>query len=406
MAGSLPQRGPSQGIFRKDGEYWTVGWEERVFRLKDTKGFAYLAHLLRHPATEFHALDLVGGIAHHREDDESTGPDAELETAGIHVATSDDAGEMLDAQAKATYRHWLAELHEELDAAKALGHVGRAEVAERDIAILTSELSRAVGLHGRTRRATSASERARQSVTKTIRAVIDRIAQNDAALGDELSRSIRTGAFCSYEPDPPIAWEFGPTDPEPGGAPVPDAGSPPSEAPPAVLGVSLFSLAERTRFVGRESERATIRGAIARALEGQGSLVMLAGGPGVGKTRLASLLEEPIRPGRAGPDVRALPVRLRLGRDRRAVPDPTEPLKHRARPRPTPEPGLSAHEDGEARRPARDPADYPFGQHQRPQRHDRRVRLPAAGERASSSAFCSRFVRVCACAIVGTTLIP
>src|SRR4029077_15083877 len=131
--------------------------------------------------------------------------------------------------------------------------------------------------------------RARQSVTKTIRAVIDRIAQNHAALGDELSRCIRTGAFCSYEPDPdpPIAWEFGPTDAEPGGAPVPDAGSPPSEARPAVLGVSLFSLAERTRFVGRESERATIRGAIARALEGQGSLVMLAGGPGVGKTRLA-----------------------------------------------------------------------------------------------------------------------
>jgi len=288
-SGSLPRRRASQGIFRKDGEYWTVGWEERVFRLKDAKGFAYLAHLLRHPATEFHALDLVGGIAHHREDDESTGPDAELETAGIRFATSDDAGEILDAQAKATYRQRLAELREELDAAKALGHVGRAEVAERDIAILTSELSRAVGLHGRTRRAASASERARQSVTKTIRAVIDRIAQNDAALGDELSRCIRTGAFCSYEPDPdpPIAWEFGPTDPEPGGAPVPDAGSPPSEARPAVLSVSLFSLAERTRFVGRESERATIRGAIARALEGHGSLVMLAGGPGVGKTRLA-----------------------------------------------------------------------------------------------------------------------
>jgi predicted ATPase len=54
-----------------------------------------------------------------------------------------------------------------------------------------------------------------------------------------------------------------------------------------VLGVSLFSLADRTRFVGREPERAAIRGAIARALEGHGSLVMLAGGAGVGKTRLA-----------------------------------------------------------------------------------------------------------------------
>ena len=107
-SGSLARRRPSPGIFRKDGEYWTVGWEGRVFRLKDTKGFAYLAHLLRHPATEFHALDLVGGIARHPEDEESTRPDAELETAGIHVATSEDAGEMLDEQAKATYRQRLA----------------------------------------------------------------------------------------------------------------------------------------------------------------------------------------------------------------------------------------------------------------------------------------------------------
>ncbi len=286
----VPSR-PSRGILRKDGEYWTVGLGERVFRLKDTKGFAYLAHLLRHPATEFHALDLVGGVPHQREDDEFTRADAEPETAGIHLATSDDAGEMLDDQAKATYRRRLSELREELDAAKALGQVERAEIAERDIAILTSELSRAVGLGGRNRRAASASERARQSVTKTIRAVIDRIAQNDAALGDVLSRCIRTGAFCAYDDDPdlPIAWEFGPTDPESASAPMPlrDAGTGPRDARPAVLGVSLFSLAERTRFVGREPERATIRAAIARAREGQGSLVMLGGGPGVGKTRLA-----------------------------------------------------------------------------------------------------------------------
>src|SRR5258705_11422612 len=51
------------GIFRKEGEYWTVGYGNTAFRLKDTKGFAYLAHLLRHPGTEFHVLDLVGGMA-------------------------------------------------------------------------------------------------------------------------------------------------------------------------------------------------------------------------------------------------------------------------------------------------------------------------------------------------------
>src|SRR5712691_10504303 len=53
---------PEQAIFRKEGEYWTVGRGGKVFRLKNTKGLGYLAHLLRHPAVEFHVLDLAGGI--------------------------------------------------------------------------------------------------------------------------------------------------------------------------------------------------------------------------------------------------------------------------------------------------------------------------------------------------------
>ena len=40
--------------FYKEGEFWTVGSSGAAFRLKDTKGLGYLAHLLRHPGTEFH----------------------------------------------------------------------------------------------------------------------------------------------------------------------------------------------------------------------------------------------------------------------------------------------------------------------------------------------------------------
>jgi hypothetical protein len=59
--GAAGSRSTVKGIFRKEGEYWTVGYGNSAVRLKDTKGFAYLAHLLRHPRTEFHVLDLVGG---------------------------------------------------------------------------------------------------------------------------------------------------------------------------------------------------------------------------------------------------------------------------------------------------------------------------------------------------------
>src|ERR1700736_5523129 len=92
-------RAVPKGVFRKEGEYWTVGYGKRAFRLKDTKGFAYLAHLLRHPSAEFHVLDLAGGFAGQDQDDESS-PSAhglprgteDLEKSGIHVTSLGDAG--------------------------------------------------------------------------------------------------------------------------------------------------------------------------------------------------------------------------------------------------------------------------------------------------------------------------
>jgi AAA ATPase-like protein len=297
---------PEQAIFRKEGEYWAIGYARKSFRLKDTKGLGYLAHLLRHPAAEFHVLDLVSGIAGQRDDDKTNQSvqalprgDDDLEKAGIHITSLGDAGEMLDEQAKVAYRHRLSELREELEETKKLGNVERAEQAEQEIDALTAELSRAVGLGGRNRRAASASERARQSIAKTIKSVLDRIAQSDATLGDRLSRSIKTGTFCSYQPDSdlPIAWEFDATTLKPAEHPTSTSEPAPArtdhpQTSPAVLEVSPFSFAERTAFVDRESERSTIRTAIDRALTGHGSVVMLAGGPGVGKTRLAMEMAE------------------------------------------------------------------------------------------------------------------
>ena len=55
------------------------------------------------------------------------------------------------------------------------------------------------------------------------------------------------------------------------------------EATPAVA----TSTVERTPFVGRDTERAEARRLLDRAVAGQGSLLLLGGEPGVGKTRLA-----------------------------------------------------------------------------------------------------------------------
>ena len=77
----------------------------------------------------------------------------DLEKAGIQIGGLGDAGEMLAEQAKGAYRRRLAELREELEEAKELGKIERAERAEQEIDALTRELSRAVGLRRRNRRA-------------------------------------------------------------------------------------------------------------------------------------------------------------------------------------------------------------------------------------------------------------
>jgi hypothetical protein len=204
---------------------------------------------------------------------------------------------MLDGQARLAYKRRLGELREKLEEAKEVGNVERAEQAEQEIDALTKELSRAVGLGERNRRVASASERAHQSITKTIKAVLERIAQSDARLGDIFARCVKTGTFCSQpDPDMPIAWAFAaidagstiePADQPTAGQDLGPARADHPQAVPVVLEVSPFPLAERTPFVGRETERGAIRAAIDRALTGLGSLIMVWDGPGAGKTRLA-----------------------------------------------------------------------------------------------------------------------
>ena len=97
----------------------------------------------------------------------------------------------------------------DLEQVEELNDVGRAEGVRAEIAALTDELARAVGLGGRPRRASSDDERARINVTRALRRVIDAITEQDPALGSDLERGVRTGVFCSYTPDPrmPIRWQ-------------------------------------------------------------------------------------------------------------------------------------------------------------------------------------------------------
>jgi len=51
--------GGEDAIFRREGEYWTIGFAGVVVRLRDATGLRYLDHLLRHPGQMFHVVELT-----------------------------------------------------------------------------------------------------------------------------------------------------------------------------------------------------------------------------------------------------------------------------------------------------------------------------------------------------------
>lgn len=190
-------------VFRGEGDYWSVEFDGHTARVRDLKGMRYLARLLADPGREFHVLDLVATEAGGAASDGGQAASGSFSALG-------HAGELLDEQAKTAYRRRLAEIDADIDQAQAIGDTQRAAQAAAERDFLMRELSRAFGLGGRTRRAGSASERARAAVTRALRTAMARIDTHHPALGAHLDQAIHTGTYCSYQPDPriPPKWQL------------------------------------------------------------------------------------------------------------------------------------------------------------------------------------------------------
>jgi hypothetical protein len=160
---------------------WRIEHAGNVVLVPSLRGMAMLARLAARPRVEIHSVDLVSG---------SVGPAIE---AG-------DAGELLDDKARATYRKRVAQLAEQIDEAEARGDVARAETARDEREALIKELSRAVGLGGKVRKASAAHERARIAAHRCLRDAIKKIGEVDDELGRHLTTAVRTGTFCEYRP--------------------------------------------------------------------------------------------------------------------------------------------------------------------------------------------------------------
>jgi hypothetical protein len=195
-------------MFRREGEFWTLGYRGTTFRLRDLKGLAYIAYLLAHPGERIHVHELIAGVDGVAHAGSVMGAEVSRDipvTSGLG-----DAGSALDQHALADYRRELRELAEELAEAERLNDMGRTERIRVEMEFLKGELSAAVGIGGRNRKAAAQVERARGMVRKNIRAGLAKIRSEDAALGRYFATSIKTGYYCAYFPDPDrkISWQL------------------------------------------------------------------------------------------------------------------------------------------------------------------------------------------------------
>lgn len=276
-AGSIPE-----AVFALNGEFWTIGYRGRTFLLKASKGLSYIHRLLDREGEECHALELLSGDSGYIA--ESATPERFTSDPTLTIGRAGDAGEMLDGKAKQDYRRKLVELREELEDARELGNDERAAEIESEIDFLAREISRAVGLGGRDRRAGSVAERARLNVTRAIKSALQRISEHDRELGGWLDRSIHTGSFCSFVDQEQIRIKWQLTRKSNESELKPTESAPFRYKPPP----SLLQIARGSNsFVGRDKERDLLRRSLDMTKAGRGSFVTIAGAPGIGKTRLA-----------------------------------------------------------------------------------------------------------------------
>ncbi len=165
-------------ILQRDGRVWRVRQGDRAVLVPHTIGMHYLAEMVTHADVEIAAVALASGYA-------GPGP-------------SSSAQPLLDARAKAEYRQRIEELQAEVDEAEACADLERLARARAELDRFVDELTRSMGLAGKSRSFADDAERARIAVRKAIKRALATITEADPELGRELGSRVVTGARCVF----------------------------------------------------------------------------------------------------------------------------------------------------------------------------------------------------------------
>lgn len=172
-----------QASFILKDELWELNFQGQKVFLKDAKGYSDILKLLTEPNKEFHCMELMGANFNNN---------TEIKT--------------IDQKAKESYQKRIRELQHEIKDAEEMHNNIRLGSLQEEYEILIDHLSQSLGLAGKPRTMGSSVEKARSAVTWRIRSAIKKLAIAHPSLGNHLSKSIKTGTFCSYKPELQLHW--------------------------------------------------------------------------------------------------------------------------------------------------------------------------------------------------------
>lgn len=174
---------PASPYFLFKGDIWEMNYKNETITLKDAKGYHDIHELLNQPFQEFHCKDLMGAVI-----DES------------------NSTESIDSKAKAQYLKRIKELQADINEAEEMNQIEKISSLREEYDKILDHLSQYVGIGGQTRKIGSTVEKARSAVTWRIRNVLKIIENAHPELGNHLSKSIKTGTFCTYKPEITVHW--------------------------------------------------------------------------------------------------------------------------------------------------------------------------------------------------------
>jgi TolB-like protein len=176
---------PSSNEFIKEGSLWRLRYGDLSVALPEVKGFYDLQKLVANPEKQFHCSEFM---------------DIKISSAGLEV---------IDDKARKAYQQRILELQEEIRWAEETSDTTRLSQTRKEYEDLVDHLSSALGFKGKVRQTGSTVEKARSAVTWRIRKAISKLEEAHPTLARHLTNTIKTGAFCSYEPEADINWITG-----------------------------------------------------------------------------------------------------------------------------------------------------------------------------------------------------